>query len=313
MIEENFKTASGNTWLAGGVVDVAMIRKFFEKKGVGIEELNETGRFLHIIGISSNKKVFIKISTSDGLNEKLLNEISWHEEISKVKNLPFKIPKLLEHGYIEDTLVYVIYEYVEGVLLDSIVDDMDSTILEKLARTNIAIDSIKNISLFKNQQEREKLGKDITSISEKASEYFKIAQNFANESGESLEELLNVVSNYEKMKDVGLNNNDFTPRNIILSKDNIYLTDGESASATSPRYYDVAIMYARLYVTYCKPDIAKEYLSIFRSFLNRKDLEYFDFAFRTMLASRAIGGFWETTVGGADLEYCRMLEKEISN
>lgn len=123
--------------------------------------------------------------------------------------------------------------------------------------------------------------------------------------------LLDVVSNYEKMKDVGLNNNDFTPKNIILSKDDIYLTDGESASATSPRYYDVAIMYVCLYVTYCKPDIAKEYLNIFRSLLNPKDLEYFDFAFRTMLASRAIGGFGEATVGGADLEYCRMLEKEI--
>lgn len=310
MIKDNFKTASGHSWLSGKKVDVDEIKKFFLSKKVDVKEINETGRFLNIIGNLNTQKVFIKVSTSEGLNEKLLNEISWHDELKRV-GIDLNITPLLENGYIDNTLVYAIYEFVEGYTLDSMIEKIDSKILKDLVNINISIDCVKGINLFKNQQEREHAEKAITSIKDKATHYFKVAENFAKESGEDLTELLDVVKNYEKMDEMGLNHNDFTPRNILYSDGKLILTDGESASTTSPRFYDVAIMYTRLYLTYSRPDLAKEYLNEFIKLLPENYLDTFNFAFKTMLASRTIGGFWEATTGGADLEYCKRLMEEI--
>lgn len=310
MIKDNFKTASGHNWLSSERVDVEEIKKFFISKKVNVKEINETGRFLHIVGNLNNQKIFIKVSTSEGLNEKLLNDISWYNELKRV-GIDFNITPLLEHGYIDDTLVYAIYEFVEGNTLDSMIEKIDNKMLKDLANINISIDSIKGINLFKNQQEREHAKKDIISIKDKASHNFKIAENFARESNEDLTKLLNIVKNYEQIDEMGLNHNDFTPRNILFSDGKLILTDGESASTTSPRFYDVAIMYTRLYFTYNRPDLAKEYLNEFIKLLPKDYLDTFNFTFKTMLASRTIGGFWEATTGGADLEYCKMLMEEI--
>lgn len=70
-------------------------------------------------------------------------------------------------------------------------------------------------------------------------------------------------------------------------------------------------MYNRIYTSLCKPEFAKEYLRNVRSLIDRSELEYFDFSFKTMLTSRTIGSFWDNTQGGANLKYCRKLKEEI--
>lgn len=136
MIKDNFKTASGHNWLFGEKVDIEEIKKFFISKKVSIKETIETGRFLNIIGNIDNQKVFIKVATSQGLKQQLLNEISWHKELERIRNINLHLPPLLENGYIEDVLVYAIYKFVQGKPLDLLIDKIDSEIIIKLAPRN---------------------------------------------------------------------------------------------------------------------------------------------------------------------------------
>lgn len=292
---ENFKTQKGNSYGPSGVIDYGAVNDSLKTFGYSVEDSLSKGRY-YIAKISKQGESFIfKMSTSEGINEALLNEKSWNEQMySRSKNTDFlRIPQVIESGDF-NSLSYIVTSFFEGERYVDLIQKGNDEGIDIIVKSHIYIDSLKDVKTYKNIVEDE-MGKSFSSVKEKANSYITVAENFASEvNGHNLTPLITILRGYEQMDELGLNHNEFEPFNFIISNGKVCLYHGERASARSPRLFDVAIMYSKLYYTYGFPDLAKRYLSSFMEEY-RGDSDYFKFAFKVMLASRVVGGYWDSS------------------
>lgn len=109
----------------------------------------------------------------------------------------------------------------------------------------------------------------------------------------------------------GVSHGDFVPWNMIREGDRIVLIDGEHGSAKTPRYYDVAYLYHRLYTLVGRPDLADRYLRAVVSGFDSDELARFHDFFPHVLASRTIGGYFDAKNDGTSFEYHDRLRDEV--
>ncbi|HRI05573.1 MAG TPA: hypothetical protein PLV59_01365 [Candidatus Dojkabacteria bacterium] len=290
---ENFKTQKGTSYGVAGNLDFYSVDIFLQEQGYVVDKVFSKGRY-YILKVSRGgvPSVF-KMSTSEGINEALLNEKSWNEAMHpRVQESEFlRIPQVIDSGSFNG-FTYIITSFFEGDRYVDIIKNGNKEGLEAIIKSNLQIDSIKDVKTYKNTVE-DQMGKSFSSVKERAESYITVAQNFVKEvNGYELSPLLDLLKGYEQMDSLGLNHNEFEPYNFIFHKGKVCLYHGERASARSPRFFDVAVMYSKLYYTYSLPNLAKQYLSLFVDNLS-EDRDYFKFAFKLMLSSRVIGGYWD--------------------
>lgn len=301
-LTDNFKTQKGDSYAIPGTLDYQEVDRHFKKLGYKICKVYSKGRY-YVVSIAKDGCTYIlKMSSSLSINETLLNERSWNVAMYNrcLDTEYLRVPKVERSGSING-LEYIVTEYFEG---ERFVDYLGKEIetnsvyeaLNTIVRSNLFLDNQKGVMLYKNEVE-DKEGLGYKKVSEKAKKYMGVAETFIREVKDyNIVPLLEFVKGYEDMEDLGLNHNEFEPYNFIYSNGIISLYHGERASARSPRFFDVAIMFSKLYYTLSQPNLALEYLKIFlRNY--EGDAEYFKFSFRTMLASRLIGGYWDYTRG----------------
>lgn len=301
-IVDNFSTHKGVTYGVAGAIDWKSVDTYIEGEGYTIEEVISKGRY-YILKISKSGVYYVfKISTSEGINETLKNELSWNLKMFErsLKTDFLRVPKIVDSGSINGS-DYIITEYFPGSRFRDELSKVSDSILESLVKTTLFIDSQKDVLTYKNEVEDEK-GIVITSVKDLAEKYIKTSNNFALEvEGYDLVALLEIVKGYENLSEIGLNHNEFEPDNFIVKDGTVMLYHGERASARSIRFFDVAVLYTKLYYTHKNPELAKRYLKTFMS-LYKGDLEYFKKSFKVMVASRLIGGYWD---------FCRNYENDI--
>ena len=305
--EQNFKLSDGTTYFLKGNIDYDIVYDYLvSQSGYCIDKVISNSRYL-VLKISNDKGEYIfKLSSSEGINRMLLNEYSFnkllHKEAKSTEYL--RVPKVYDQGSINN-LEYIITENYQGDKLCDIVKKVNGVVIDNLVKSILFIDSFTGKFVYRNEIEDEN-SEVYTKVSEKADKYIEIAKNFISETDVkyNVSSLLPILENYKQMNEIGFCHNEFDPENIILNNSVIHLYHGERSSGRSPKYYDVAVLYEKIYCSYGMKDIADEFLRCFMDSMKEEDKEYLKIALITMIASRLIGGYWE---------YSKGVQKEIDS
>lgn len=295
-----------------GKVDHKKVKIFFEKKGYKVLEIHQIWRHIHGKLEKNNKIFFFKLSTTKDIGERTYNEVIWNKYLLKIlkeKKIDFlTVPKIFKTGKMGDNFYYI-SEYFSGKQLGTKypfdLSELEKW-LEKIAMVNIFLLKIKKINLPRD--------KGRTPIIKRWEEYFKGIRYWYDTVGDkTLEPVLEKVKDIKTSYHHGLSHADFAPWHMIADGDRIVLIDAEHGTELWPRYYDIAHFYHRTYTTAGFPKLAKKYLRIVKKFLSKDKLSTFDKEFKSILATRIIGGFWEikTSKKHIDDKYHQMLKKDF--
>ncbi len=310
-LDTNFKTATGNNFGAGEKLNHVELQNFVSSD-LGYEivgDFEDNAR--HVTAIVKNKETgksyFFKVSTTEGISERQDNEIAFNEIVQQVitsgspLSLSLRSLDIIRSGKYKDSLTFYISEQLPS---EGFLNHIDTTlypeILKKLAVINVELAKHTDLLTDKNRLELKVNGKLPEKVSDSAKRYYEKSLKFAQESGEDLAAVLELVKGYEKMDRFGLNHYDLKPDNIFVGvgeDKKIILTDGENASARTPWLFDVAHLFHKLYTKTGSSELAYTYLKNVYELLDASDKDYFKSSFTTMLATRLIGGFWEYSRG----------------
>ena len=279
-VKKNGKTLD---YRVGQKLDLGQVSDHFKNK-FNVQKVWQEKR--HVVGWvkKDGKEYFLKLSTTEGIGIRSETEKVWNEEFNKHSNdSRFWVPRNLEDGYFGN-LYFLVMDRFEGPflcdlkgksnLIESTIDRIiDLTEHIQTLPMNIPInDAIQNPDhqewfRLKTKSWLEALPNDI-------------AQKYR------LEQLWKIVADGAESLSKKPRHGDFTPWHIIvLPNGRLGLIDGEHAHSHGVENYDICYFIQRVYTVLGMPDLAAK---IFQKLLERG---YDKEKLRTVLASRAIGGF----------------------
>lgn len=264
-------------------LDIDKVKKHFGQK-FNLIDLKQENR--HVIGTIEykSKNYILKLSTTEGIGARTETEKLWNDEFNKYsRNRLLRVPINFEDGYYEG-LYYIIIEKFEGPLLSTLHGENDiigrniETIIDfseyiQTLQLNVPV---KDMIQASNAQEWfvEKTKSWLGSINIKIIQEYKILQ------------LWNIVQESSKALIEKPRHGDFTPWHMMaLENGGIGLIDGEHAHSHGVEHYDISYFMQRVYSVLNKKELAEQVLS---KILTR---DYSKDKIKTVLASRAIGGF----------------------
>ncbi len=273
-------------------LDLKKIRRFFCKK-YQIVKLWKAPRHVLAILVKNNQKFFLKLSTSEGISLVTENEYNWNTYFNKYNiNNSFSVPKNYDRGNYAEKYFYLITDYLVGSPLCGIAGSKDETL--KLIKY---IPQIINLSEIIQH-----LSQDVFLLPEYEEKDYKI--RFLNKTNGwfedipahiikkyKVEDLLGVVNKGIDQLDNKPRHGDFTPWHILkLKNGKLGLIDGERAFSDGVENYDICYLIQRVYSILKNPELAE---SIYSILIERK---YYKNNLKTVLASRAVGGFLDVTL-----------------
>lgn len=295
---------NGKTWdyRVGQGLDLGRVKESFSQNYI-VNKLWQEKRHVAMWVVQDGKEFFLKLSTTEGIGIRSETEKVWNDEFNKYsKSEQFLVPKNLEEGFYNG-LYYLVMDRFDGPfvcdaegrnnLIEPNIDDIIS-LSEHIQNLplNIPInDAIQN----PNHQEWFKL---------KTKSWLdavpgKISQRY------DLSELWKVVVNGAESLSEKPRHGDFAPWHImVLSDGKLGLIDGEHSHSHGVETYDICYFIQRVHAVLGMPDLAEK---IFQKLLGRG---YDKEKLRTVLASRAIGGFLDQSFN-PNLNYDR--EDEFKN
>lgn len=307
------------------------VPKYFQKKvfevlnnkGYEIVEVSQQWRHLSAIILRDGERYFFKLGTTKGICRATRNEVRWNRHISSMLGnaSPFGVPEVVDTGRVGE-LFFFVAPYVVG-----------SQICENKrgARSALLEESVEKLALgmfdmLKIPSRKFVWDGPYDRVRFPERKFIRQTMNFFKSVGE-LEELLPIVSELEKLKEVykpNMSHGDCTPWHMLSNekgRGKINLIDGEWAAQHRPRYYDFCYFFHRLYTCTGHKETAKNVLQQFLSHhRSRQDRKAFDREFPPMLAARILGGYWDalqgknTQSGNLDLQRefrCEFLNKTL--
>lgn len=272
-------------------LDLKKVNDFFSKEYNVIKIWQESR---HVLGIleKNNQKVFLKLSTTEGISAVTEIEYKWNEEFNRLitREKNFWVPKNIDSGFYNQNLFYFISDYFDGKLLAQ--RPLDKTTVETYSQN---LSSIIDLSEFIQKLE-------ILPLSSKDEEEYQtwylnktiswheaIPQDVTD--NYELNNLLTIVKNGYSNLERKTRHGDFTPWHMFeLTNGKIGLIDGEHAMKNGVEYYDICYLIQRTFSVLKKPELAK---TILDNLIERKyNLE----KLKVVLASRAIGGFLDDSL-----------------
>ncbi len=272
-------------------LDLDKVRGFFSKK-YKILKIWQQSR--HVLGIleKNENKLFLKLATTKGISAVTQIDYNWNKEFNNLvsRDANFWVPQNIDSGFYEDDLFYMITDYFNGDLLS------------KTPHPNTEISNIKDYlnqivefsELIQNLNISQLSDKDTKNYSDwffqkTLSWYEGIPQNIIEEY--QVDKLLEIVKTGYKNLDQKPRHGDFTPWHIIkLENNKLGLIDGEHAMRNGVRYYDIAFFIERVFVVLQNISLAQNFYQLLKQ--RDYDLE----KLKTVLASRAIGGFLDCSL-----------------
>ncbi|OGD89388.1 hypothetical protein A2693_01880 [Candidatus Curtissbacteria bacterium RIFCSPHIGHO2_01_FULL_40_12] len=290
----------------GKKVDLKEVENFFSKN-FQVQKIWSGGR--HVLGYleKGGKRLFLKLSTSEGIGAVTKNEYRWNELFnSYVKSSKFFVPKNFSCGFYQN-LFYHICERFEGNLLvkepkahqpaGELLDNLESVVefpqlvqSLKLKAFNPFFDSFNFRDHFVNKSNGwlKAIPKDV------AEKY-------------NLENLQGIVNGGSKLLFAKTRHGDFTPWHIFqLKNERLGLIDGEHAMANGVENYDICYFIQRIFSVLKEPSLAQKTLNLLlkRGYSPKK--------LKIVLCARAIGGFLDEYLApNPDYSYADKFKKWV--
>lgn len=312
---ENLLEATGKKVTPGEPVNSGDIAKFFIKKGYEVLGVNQIWKSITGHLKKDGIEYYLKLANGDGSSELINNEISWNSAIQKLADekgfTKLLVPKIEDQGEYNGR-VYFLTKYYFG----SPLANKDYTKVGEIERF---VESIADIAHFINSAEGITLSVDSahkqgdTLREHEMKGYLDVAKQYAGAvTTNDMADLLKITQEYEKSFEFSLCHNSFEPREMIPEGDKIVLIDAEQASAYSPRYYDIAYCFVKIYVSARLPDVAKGLLHKFKAGLTDAERNRFDELVRPSLALSAISCFMKSEQSGNHIfDYHKQFTEEL--
>lgn len=278
-------------------LDLEKVSRFFDKK-YQIEKLWKVSRHVLAILTKNNQKLFLKLSTSEGIGIITKNEYNWNDYFNKYNtDNNFLVPKNYDKGFFEGKYFYLITDYFEGEFLCGIRDKCDFANFIK--RINQIIDLSEIIQQFPQSgfalPEYEEKDYKIRFLNKTKGWFGDISADIVKKY--KVEELLKIVINGVDNLNSKPRHGDFTPWHILkLKNDKLGLIDGEHALPDGVENYDICYFIQRVFSILKNPKLAQE---IYAKLMERK---YDKNKLKIVLASRIIGGFLDVSLNN-EIDY----------
>lgn len=288
----------------GATLDLIDVGKFFEKEYT-VESLHNAGR--HVLGelVKDDKRLFLKIATTQGIGVMLENERRWNDEFHRTviqASSAFRVPKNFAHGLFQEKYPYLITEAMEGRL---IVEKPDSAVM-----TPVLEESLESIIRFSEFIQTLPVD-DYTSAADyrerflmKVHAWFEAVPADVR-SKYRLEELLHIVESGAAGLVKKPQHGDFAPWHLMTLSDNtLGLLDGEHFRPDGVGYYDIGYCIQRIYTVLQQPKIAE------KLYAKLIDWGYDETFLLVILAARGIGGYLDASLSQSP-DYAMSLAYQV--
>ncbi|HLA03674.1 MAG TPA: hypothetical protein VJ065_00390 [Patescibacteria group bacterium] len=283
------------------------VKKFSSRK-YKVKKLWQGPR--HVLGEleKSDKNLFLKLSTTEGIGAVTKNEYNWNEEFNSQIQRPsstYWVPKNYDCGFYKNKLFYLITDKLEGEFLakEPVKSKISQTFIASLPKV-IAFSQLIQSLKVKNRGQRG--GHHEIFLNKTKSWLTDIPYPIQNKY--ALKELYKIVEGNTEYLKAKQKHGDFTPWHIIkLESGQLALIDGEHALKNGVELYDIGYFVQRVFSVLKNPKLAGDILNLLRD--KGLDIQ----KLRCILAARAIGGFLDESLAPApDYSYADNFRKWIS-
>ena len=282
------------------------VRNFFSRK-YKVKNLWQGPR--HVLGEleKSDKNLFLKLSTTEGISAVTKNEYNWNEEFNSQIKRPssnYWVPRNYDCGIYQKKLFYLITDKLEGDLL---AEEPTKSKISKLFISNIpkvlAFSQLIQSLKVKNPDQK---GIHYEIFLNKAKSWLDEIPNDI-QAKYDLEKLYKRVAKGVSDLKAKPRHGDFAPWHLIkLEGERLALIDGEHALKNGVELYDIGYFIQRVFSVLKNPKVAGDIFNL----LNEKGLDMKKL--RCILAARAIGGFLDESLAHEpDYSYADQFRKWI--
>ena len=291
----------------GKNLKLADVRNFFNKK-YKVKKLWQGPR--HVLGEleKSDKKLFLKLSTTDGIGAVTKNEYNWNDEFNnqiKRSTSNYWAPKNYDCGLYQNKLFFLITDKLEGEFLAK------EPAKSKISQTFIS--SIPDVTAFSQLIQE----MDIKNTNQKISAwdiFLDKTQSWLDGISKDVQKQYDLEKLYKRVAKGVLDlkakprHGDFAPWHLIkLEGERLALIDGEHALKNGVELYDIGYFIQRVFSVLKNPKLAGDILNLLDD--NGMDIKKLS----CILAARTIGGFLDESLAHIpNYSYADQFRKWIS-
>jgi hypothetical protein len=276
--------------------------------------IRETPRYISYRLERAGQSFFAKLSVSNEAHM-MENEVWWALTMSRLtgdnQDVPVRAARILEHGQ-----NWYISEWIEAPLLledawshgDTLVEPVVDRLVSTLLWLDRLCQSTTANALYYSGSSVPRLH-DIETMMEEL-----FATNYI--SADKLARAIQLVQAHYHDVAPAFQHGDFVPWHIFaVTEQQVCLFDGEHASLTAPRFYDLAYLYGRLYTRSAAPESARQILRRFIAEGGHKEAE-FARAFLPVITLRSLVGHIDALADKAHFDYVEsardLLDRSLS-
>lgn len=311
----NLLEPTGKKVSPGAPLESSDIAKFFIKRGYEVLGVNQIWKSVTGHVKKDGVEYYLKLANGEGSYELLSNEISWNEVIQKSMTEKgfdkLVVPEIIDKGDYNGSIFFITRYYFGTPLANKHYTKVGDIAKYSDTIVEIAsfIDSCEGVLLSIDSKH-----KPNDQLKEQEMKGFiGVAKGYADVVKENdMSNLLAIVEEYRKNFEFSLCHNSFEPKEMIPEGEKIVLIDAEKASAYSPKFFDVAYLFTKVYIAAGLPDVAKDLLHRFRDRLADDKKTDFDRLIRPSLGLSAIHCFMKSeTDANHFFEYHNRFAEEL--
>ena len=284
-------------------IDKDEIKKFLKTIDFQPSKIFQEWRHLLAFGEYQGKPTVFKLASTQTTGRHTRNEYHWNEAVNAVPTehrQHFRIPTNYTKGTWQKLFWFIAEQFPDKPLVKKYETNV-FLVSEKLPQITQTTREINTLPLPKGYEFSKPRNTELT-IGEKL---LNSTTYWAENAPEDLGEFVKIVAKRKKDLRACPNHGDFVPRQLYDLGNKIGLIDGEHAGAFGPLYYDVAQFYLRLRDHHQAPELAHQYLELYRDLLSEKEQAVFWQELKPPLCQRYVGTLW------GDSKHTRQKEKRM--
>lgn len=305
-----FRNPDGTSSRDAVRLDPEALRDFFLQQDFHVVgNVTQEWRHAHVRLEKNGKALFAKVASTQGIGYKTRNEISWNEQMHDriPRNMGWIIPPIYETGEYQG-LPYYVTAFYPGKLVatkDTVNTEELRQRLQDIVRVLHFFLTLDGISF--------RADNDDTGVEDRLGRFKKNTTEWRNAvPSAGLDEVLAIALTIQETYAPAVNHGDFVPWHMLEHGNECVLIDAEHASSLKPRFYDAAYFFHRLYTSAETPTLAEDFLHMFYDRLSPDSKKSFYEQFRPVLASRIVGGYFDTQHDHVlDLQYHNQLRDKL--
>jgi hypothetical protein len=284
-------------------IDLDKVKDFLKEIDFQPDKVFQEWRHVLAFGTYQGKKTVFKLASTQKTSWHTKNEYHWNEAVNAVPakhRQHLRVPANYAKGTWQKLFWFIADQFPDKPLVKKYETDT-SLVAKKLLQIAQTTREINTLPLPEGYEFSKPRNTEKT-IGEKL---LNSTTYWAENAPEDLEEFVKIVAKRKQDLRTCSNHGDFVPRQLYDLGDQIGVIDGEHAGAFGPLYYDVAQFYIRLRDHHQAPDLAKQYLELYRDLLPEKEQEVFWEELKPPLCQRYVGTLW------GDSKHTRQKEKRM--